>query len=102
MIRRPPRSTLFPYTTLFRSDRHDGAGRGGRRPRRRCALPPCPPQCRERDGGVQPDRRRRDGRSPRRQIGRASCREKGEDGGGALGVVGKEGRRGGTGLTVNW
>src|SRR3712207_8754393 len=25
MIRRPPRSTLFPYTTLFRSDRHRGA-----------------------------------------------------------------------------
>src|SRR3712207_7345113 len=23
MIRRPPRSTLFPYTTLFRSDRDD-------------------------------------------------------------------------------
>src|SRR3712207_8756919 len=23
MIRRPPRSTLFPYTTLFRSDRLD-------------------------------------------------------------------------------
>src|SRR5256885_3131907 len=23
MIRRPPRSTLFPYTTLFRSDRED-------------------------------------------------------------------------------
>src|SRR2546430_16761357 len=23
MIRRPPRSTLFPYTTLFRSDRSD-------------------------------------------------------------------------------
>src|SRR2546427_6584261 len=23
MIRRPPRSTLFPYTTLFRSDRFD-------------------------------------------------------------------------------
>src|SRR3712207_8987518 len=22
MIRRPPRSTLFPYTTLFRSNRH--------------------------------------------------------------------------------
>src|SRR5207302_9303473 len=22
MLRRPPRSTLFPYTTLFRSDRH--------------------------------------------------------------------------------
>src|SRR5256885_6153368 len=28
MIRRPPRSTLFPYTTLFRSDR--------------CAAPPAP------------------------------------------------------------
>src|SRR3989475_3492710 len=26
MIRRPPRSTLFPYTTLFRSDLHHGAG----------------------------------------------------------------------------
>ena len=24
MIRRPPRSTLFPYTTLFRSQRHQG------------------------------------------------------------------------------
>src|SRR2546425_12011462 len=30
MIRRPPRSTLFPYTTLFRSlpGGHDGAGQG--------------------------------------------------------------------------
>src|SRR3712207_8799880 len=25
MIRRPPRSTLFPYTTLFRSGRSSGA-----------------------------------------------------------------------------
>src|SRR3989442_7485198 len=25
MIRRPPRSTLFPYTTLFRSDTWDAA-----------------------------------------------------------------------------
>src|SRR5215813_14931241 len=25
MIRRPPRSTLFPYTTLFRSRAHRGA-----------------------------------------------------------------------------
>src|SRR6266700_7316899 len=30
MIRRPPRSTLFPYTTLFRSPGSD----------------PCPPACR--------------------------------------------------------
>src|SRR3712207_7111127 len=27
MIRRPPRSTLFPYTTLFRSGRGRGSGR---------------------------------------------------------------------------
>src|SRR5438067_8919126 len=39
LLRRPPRSTLFPYTTLFRSDRHH------RRPR--------------------PDRRRRDARRRR-------------------------------------
>src|SRR2546430_3450457 len=32
MIRRPPRSTLFPYTTLFRSP----AGGRGSRVRRRC------------------------------------------------------------------
>src|SRR3712207_8302141 len=30
MIRRPPRSTLFPYTTLFRSDRD--RRRAGERP----------------------------------------------------------------------
>src|SRR2546422_8347882 len=36
MIRRPPRSTLFPYTTLFRSGRGGrGAGGGGRGPPRR-------------------------------------------------------------------
>src|SRR3712207_9014137 len=41
MIRRPPRSTLFPYTTLFRSGRGgagdpgvDGRGGGGRLRRR--------------------------------------------------------------------
>src|SRR2546422_7923052 len=36
MIRRPPRSTLFPYTTLFRSvrrsQRREAPHRGGRRP----------------------------------------------------------------------
>src|SRR3712207_8815953 len=30
MIRRPPRSTLFPYTTLFRSMRAGPRGPGGR------------------------------------------------------------------------
>src|SRR5690349_23421329 len=57
MIRRPPRSTLFPYTTLFRSapppPRRGGAGaacRGGSPPRARGwhrppdrADPPAPP-----------------------------------------------------------
>src|SRR2546430_12664294 len=35
MIRRPPRSTLFPYTTLFRSRsvEKDGAGEEGARAR---------------------------------------------------------------------
>src|SRR3712207_7997279 len=31
MIRRPPRSTLFPYTTLFRSARHTRRSEEGRR-----------------------------------------------------------------------
>src|SRR3712207_9578163 len=32
MIRRPPRSTLFPYTTLFRSLGSGGGAWGDRRP----------------------------------------------------------------------
>src|SRR2546430_9505757 len=42
MIRRPPRSTLFPYTTLFRSSptrRTARPGRTGRTPRSRAAWP---------------------------------------------------------------
>src|SRR3712207_7871067 len=31
MIRRPPRSTLFPYTTLFRSPGQEGTGEEGGR-----------------------------------------------------------------------
>src|SRR3712207_7529121 len=48
MIRRPPRSTLFPYTTLFRSQLADSAGdrcgRGHPRAARavRHARPPPP------------------------------------------------------------
>src|SRR2546425_4697137 len=41
MIRRPPRSTLFPYTTLFRS-RHGGAPVGGQEPRLVLAAPRAP------------------------------------------------------------
>src|SRR5438874_9704175 len=36
MIRRPPRSTLFPYTTLFRS-----AGRAKVQTKRKPDAPPC-------------------------------------------------------------
>src|SRR5262245_64592614 len=39
MIRRPPRSTLFPYTTLFRS-LLTVAGRGHRHSRPRCPRRP--------------------------------------------------------------
>src|SRR3712207_8487676 len=39
MIRRPPRSTLFPYTTLFRSlRRRGGEGPGGEGGLARCAA----------------------------------------------------------------
>src|SRR5437588_7127431 len=36
-IRRPPRSTLFPYTTLFRSSSHELPAAMPRPPRGRCA-----------------------------------------------------------------
>src|SRR5688572_33325446 len=64
MIRRPPRSTLFPYTTLFRSCR----GRGGRRApahrggRGRCRPPR--PRGRARAGGRR-SRAARDRKSTR-------------------------------------
>src|SRR6266436_71186 len=38
MIRRPPRSTLFPYTTLFRSRRTNRLVRGERQGRRHADL----------------------------------------------------------------
>src|SRR3712207_8141611 len=44
MIRRPPRSTLFPYTTLFRSrpaaGRRPPVGHGAREPHRLAAAGP--------------------------------------------------------------
>src|SRR3712207_8257913 len=48
MIRRPPRSTLFPYTTLFRSGRVAGNGRlihGRGRPHRRLLRARAPRRC---------------------------------------------------------
>src|SRR5438132_3710619 len=38
MSRRPPRSTLFPYTTLFRSRDRQAHVQGGARPARLAAL----------------------------------------------------------------
>src|SRR2546421_3178833 len=38
MIRRPPRSTLFPYTTLFRSGSTVSGSRPGRPDKRRCST----------------------------------------------------------------
>src|SRR3712207_9224991 len=57
MIRRPPRSTLFPYTTLFRSQRNQAAHRR----RRRLSQPRSP----------APARRGRAGRGARRMAGRS-------------------------------
>src|SRR3712207_7412882 len=68
MIRRPPRSTLFPYTTLFRSDRRrQGADR--HRPHReacdrlqgplRQVVPRAPRAAAERRGQVACRGRRR-------------------------------------------
>src|SRR3712207_8078668 len=47
MIRRPPRSTLFPYTTLFRSAR---VGAEAARPGRTQPAPPRPARAAERAG----------------------------------------------------
>src|SRR5258708_13946992 len=48
MIRRPPRSTLFPYTTLFRSvlAGRDGDRSIGRTPARRHETDACNKTCR--------------------------------------------------------
>src|SRR5216684_1218043 len=63
MIRRPPRSTLFPYTTLFRSSagrkggaafaRSAGSAGGGRLPRGLLLLP----KGRQESRGVQVEKR---------------------------------------------
>src|SRR5256884_5084302 len=57
MIRRPPRSTLFPYTTLFRSPgRRLGSGRRDRR-----VPAPLPDRRRDRDAATGPSHRSRRG-----------------------------------------
>src|SRR2546427_7903444 len=53
MIRRPPRSTLFPYTTLFRSPRRSAHAAGS--PPLRESVAPC--------AAARPARNRRGSRS---------------------------------------
>src|SRR3712207_8090731 len=80
MIRRPPRSTLFPYTTLFRSDRAElrvgtlpvGRTRSARSPFSASGLerywhPPCVvgATAQDRDPGVGRMRRDADRKSTR-------------------------------------
>src|SRR2546425_8786191 len=69
MIRRPPRSTLFPYTTLFRSR----AGRGRGRDRARApALPGAAGRVGR--GGRDPRRRARAWRRRRARVHREAVR----------------------------
>src|SRR2546428_1063470 len=65
MIRRPPRSTLFPYTTLFRSfDRAGSPGEGTRRQDRPLSfLSARQGNCHRRHGGLRQSRHRRKARS---------------------------------------
>src|SRR5436190_7153514 len=58
MIRRPPRSTLFPYTTLFRSLQPRRPAAGDEPPRRRVRR-------RQRPEPSLPSRRRIDGAADR-------------------------------------
>src|SRR2546426_7171311 len=59
MIRRPPRSTLFPYTTLFRSHPDVHHGRHAARPRHGPARWPPAPRHADQRRGLQPGRRKR-------------------------------------------
>src|SRR5256712_12974224 len=62
MIRRPPRSTLFPYTTLFRSPA--APGRGSEADARR--VRPLPPRDRDATDALRPGARGGAGAHPRR------------------------------------
>src|SRR2546430_9476711 len=64
MIRRPPRSTLFPYTTLFRSDAESRAGEASGVPERREARGAGSPTA-DAGGGLRPGHQRADRKSTR-------------------------------------
>src|SRR5260370_5193055 len=70
MIRRPPRSTLFPYTTLFRSPRRGAPGGASCRERGvppEAAAGPSLARNRGRRAWTRPDRWGRAGARPRDQ-----------------------------------
>src|SRR5690349_22743954 len=64
MIRRPPRSTLFPYTTLFRSTRAAPVPRA-----RRPVVGQCSVTDQRRRGGIRPGGPRRGRRGGSRNDG---------------------------------
>src|SRR3712207_8491319 len=71
MIRRPPRSTLFPYTTLFRSDEQ--------RPRVPRELPDQLAAERHAAGGTGDDDPRRGREQQRRDLRREAVADREED-----------------------
>src|SRR2546422_1953474 len=68
MIRRPPRSTLFPYTTLFRSRAEAPYGSDPRAPARRC---------RGRGGAARPAGGRADDERAARRVRRVDENDEG-------------------------
>src|SRR2546426_8193520 len=62
MIRRPPRSTLFPYTTLFRSHQRCGAGAEGKAQVHQCPSGPQNAEDRREYGRQRLARKERGGR----------------------------------------
>src|SRR5256885_14101894 len=105
MIRRPPRSTLFPYTTLFRSrtapeaPRAPGRPPGGRSRHRGCCpergwtggAAPAPPRPRPR---AAPPRAGAGPWAAPAQIGRAAGRGRGEISVGAGSLKKKKNKKG--------
>src|SRR5688572_21013047 len=75
MIRRPPRSTLFPYTTLFRSPRAGGLGLLPQEPAGGCCDP------------------RTDLRGEGRRLSAGACQGDGKEGHQGGAVQGRRGRR---------
>src|SRR3712207_8758722 len=77
MIRRPPRSTLFPYTTLFRSPRHGDLP--DERDRMVRVVLACRVRRASRPGVDAPERVARVGPAANtadRNVGRKSCRDR--------------------------